>query len=99
MTAVEMALLYTLVSLLAASRLPTSGGAIGAGIFRPASDIVFMDGRLVVALFMTARLTVGESLCASPFQGRQVNAMAGHAGCCSVQWESSHTGKPCSVSN
>jgi hypothetical protein len=50
MTAVEMPLLCTLVSLLAASQLPTSGGAIGEGIFHPDSDGVFMGGRLFVAL-------------------------------------------------
>jgi hypothetical protein len=45
-----MPLLYMLVSLVAASQLPMSGGTIGADIFHPASDRVFMDSQLVVAL-------------------------------------------------
>jgi hypothetical protein len=100
---VEMPLLCTLVSLLEASQLPTSGGAAGADIFHPASDHVFMNGRFVVALFGVAQSMFGGSLCTSPFLGRRVNATAGHAGYCfsmrvaatnivgSVHWESSHT--------
>jgi hypothetical protein len=67
---VEMPLPYTWVSLLVASQLPTSGGAIGAGIFHPASDRVFMDGWFMVALFRAAQLIVGKSLSACPFRGR-----------------------------
>jgi hypothetical protein len=44
-----------LVSLLAARQLPTSGGAVGAGIFHPASDRVLMTGRFVAALFRAAK--------------------------------------------
>jgi hypothetical protein len=47
-----MPLLYMLVSLLAASQLPMSGGAIGAGIFLLVSDHVFMDAWFMVALFL-----------------------------------------------
>lgn len=90
LTAVEMLLLYTLTWLLAPCQLQTSSGAIGAGIFHPASDLVFMNGWFIVTLFRAAQLLVSESLCSSHFQRCQVNAMAGHAGCCSVHWESSH---------
>jgi hypothetical protein len=82
-----MPLIYTLVSLPAASQLPTTG-AIGAGISHPASDHVFMNGQFVMALSGAAQLTVGESW-ANPFQGCQLNATAGHAGCYSVQFGSS----------
>jgi hypothetical protein len=48
-TAVELPLLWTLVSLLVASQLPTSGAVIGEGVFHPASNRVFMDCRFVAA--------------------------------------------------
>jgi hypothetical protein len=53
-----------------------------------------------LSLFGAAKLTVSELLCASPFQGRQVSVVAGHAGWCfttrvqtllALQWESYHT--------
>jgi hypothetical protein len=81
---------YTSVSLLAASQLSMSGGAIVANILQPANYCVFVDCRFLVALFKTAQLTVRGSLCAGPFQGRQDNETFGHARCRSVQWESSH---------
>jgi hypothetical protein len=44
--------------------------------------------------FGAAPLTVGGSVWAGPYQGPQVNAMACHAGCRSVQWENSHKPLP-----
>jgi hypothetical protein len=58
LAAAETPLIYTLMSLLVASQLPTSGGAIGADIFRLAVDRVFMVGRFVVAAKFPTKILV-----------------------------------------
>jgi hypothetical protein len=66
--AVEMLLLYMLVSLLAASQLLTSSGAVGMGIFPSGERPGLHEGWFVVALFRAAKsmqwlVMPGTALC------------------------------------